>query len=202
MNAKQKYLKDESGQVISPVVSTETVYDASGNTLGGGIIPIGGILPYVGKTAPLNYLLCDGSDFTQSDYPELYNLLGHSWTPDLRGLVIVGWDTTKGALSDIGFDCSTIMTTGGEAKHTLTINEMPGHKHSLTSWKNPKEYTPQPTTGFGFTRNEYAFSNVATDGDGTVYTANDSVAIGSTGGNQAHNNLQPYIVLNYIIRAK
>ena len=36
MNAKQKYLKDESGQVISPVVSTETVYDASGNTLGGG----------------------------------------------------------------------------------------------------------------------------------------------------------------------
>lgn len=35
MNVKSKYLKDESGQVISPVVSTETVYDASGNTLGG-----------------------------------------------------------------------------------------------------------------------------------------------------------------------
>lgn len=36
MNVKSKYLKDESGQVISPVVSTQTVYDASGNTLGGG----------------------------------------------------------------------------------------------------------------------------------------------------------------------
>lgn len=35
MNVKSKYLKDEQGQVISPVVSTETVYDASGNTLGG-----------------------------------------------------------------------------------------------------------------------------------------------------------------------
>ena len=35
MNVKQKYLKDENGQVISPVVSTDTVYDASGNTLGG-----------------------------------------------------------------------------------------------------------------------------------------------------------------------
>ena len=36
MDVKSKYLKDESGQVISPVVSTQTVYDASGNTLGGG----------------------------------------------------------------------------------------------------------------------------------------------------------------------
>lgn len=35
MNVKSKYLKDESGQVISPVVSTQTVYDASGNTLEG-----------------------------------------------------------------------------------------------------------------------------------------------------------------------
>lgn len=34
MNVKSKYLKDETGEVISPVVSTQTVYDASGNTLG------------------------------------------------------------------------------------------------------------------------------------------------------------------------
>lgn len=40
MNAKQKYLKDESGQVISPVVSTQTVYDASGNTLGGELFQL------------------------------------------------------------------------------------------------------------------------------------------------------------------
>lgn len=35
MDVKSKYLKDETGEVISPVVSTQTVYDASGNTLGG-----------------------------------------------------------------------------------------------------------------------------------------------------------------------
>lgn len=75
MDVKSKYLKDESGQVISPVVSTQTVYDASGNTLGGGIVPIGTVLPYVGKTAPLNYLLCDGSVYNKSDYPELYTLI-------------------------------------------------------------------------------------------------------------------------------
>lgn len=38
MNVKSKYLKDETGEVISPVVSTQTVYDASGNTLGGGVL--------------------------------------------------------------------------------------------------------------------------------------------------------------------
>lgn len=75
MNVKSKYLKDETGEVISPVVSTQTVYDASGNTLGGGIVPIGTVLPYVGKTAPLNYLLCDGSVYNKSDYPDLYTLM-------------------------------------------------------------------------------------------------------------------------------
>lgn len=40
MNVKSKYLKDESGQVISPVVSTQTVYDASGNTLEGELFQL------------------------------------------------------------------------------------------------------------------------------------------------------------------
>lgn len=184
MNVKSKYLKDESGQVISPVVSTQTVYDASGNTLGGGIIPIGGILPYVGKTAPLNYLLCDGSDFSQSVYPELYNLLGHAWTPDMRGLVIVGWDTAEGGLKDMTFDCSTILTTGGESKHTLTISEIPSHTHGLAMQAGNQ-------TGIidRISVKDYVNCNWYSH-------------VQYTGGSQPHNNLQPYIVLNYIIRAK
>lgn len=52
MNAKQKYLKDENGQVISPVVSTDTVYDASGNTLGGELYQL--VQFYLMRLKPLH----------------------------------------------------------------------------------------------------------------------------------------------------
>lgn len=119
---------------------------------------------------------------------------GGSWLKDSKGLVTVGaymngehWDSSY---------TNVYIKQGekiGESEHTLTINEMPSHKHSLTSWRNPTESTPQPTTGYGFTSNNYAFSNVATDGDGTNYTANDSVAIGASGYGDPHNIIQPSI---------
>lgn len=98
---------------------------------GGGVIPIGGILPYVGKTAPLNYLLCDGSVYNKSDYPELYNLITQNTsggissttfnTPDLKGRFILGYSN---GTYNMGI-------TGGEVTHTLTQNEMPAHNHKL-----------------------------------------------------------------------
>lgn len=194
MNAKQKYLKDESGQVISPVVSTETVYDASGNTLGGGIIPIGGILPYVGETAPLNYLLCDGSVYNTSDYPELsYLCMGVESdvfnVPDLKSRVPVGYDP-----KNINSGMAThLFTEGGETSHTLTINEMPSHQHKLIS-------AGGDTMAVMTNR---VHSNDIDQHSGGIWTY-DQVSMNTNwvGGTQAHNNMQPFIVLNYIIRAK
>ena len=114
---------------------------------------------------------------------------GGTWNKtDTDGRVTVAQSTTDEKFMKVGYKW-------GETSHVLTESEMPSHKHSLTSWRNPTESTPQATTGYGFTSNNYAFSNVATDGDGTSYTANDSVAIGASGRNASHNNLQPYIVV-------
>lgn len=111
------------------------------------------------------------------------------------GRVPVGVDTGD-------TDFNTIEKTGGEKEHTLTINEMPSHKPSINSWRNPTEITPQPVDGFGFTSNDRAFANIATDGDGTSYTANDFRGFNYVGGSQSHNNLQPYITCYIYKRIK
>ena len=200
MNVKSKYLKDETGEVISPVVSTQTVYDASGNTLGGGIVPIGTVLPYVGKTAPLNYLLCDGSVYNKSDYPDLYNLmLANSsigitnttfYVPDLKGRFVLGYNS---GIYNIG-------VTGGEKTHKLTVNEMPSHIHSL-GWSTSGRFIKMTHENDSDT-NSYGFDfhkGFAGDVDSNGYNLTRALP---TGGSQSHNNMPPYIVLNYIIRAK
>lgn len=192
MNVKSKYLKDETGEVISPVVSTQTVYDASGNTLGGGIIPIGGILPYVGETAPLNYLLCDGSVYNKSDYPELYNLMLNTsigitattfYVPNLKGRFILGYN--KGTY-EIG-------ATGGEVTHTLTQNEMPAHQHKLQSAGGDV---------MAVMTNRVQSNDIDQHGGGSWTYDQVSMYTNWMGGSQAHNNMPPYFTLNFIIRAK
>lgn len=79
---------------------------------------------------------------------------------------------------------------------------MPSHKPSINSWRNPTENTPQPVDGFGFTSNNRAFANIATDGDGTSYTANDFRGFNYVGESQSHNNLQPYITCYIYKRVK
>lgn len=65
--------------------------------------------------------------------------------------------------------------TGGEASHVLTASEMPAHSHSLT-----------------FCR----FKPASWEGDSLCYTGYDEVkATGSAGGNGAHNNMPPYLVV-------
>ena len=92
-------------------------------------------------------------------------------TPNLKGSVPVGRDSSQTEFNAVG-------ETGGAKTHTLTIAELAAHTHS----------TSVGSTGGG--------SNV------TPGTAGDTAGadVGSTGGGGAHNNLQPYIALNYIIK--
>lgn len=148
--------------------------------------PVGSISLFAGTTAPNGWLICDGSAVSRTTYANLFSVIGTTYgtgdgsttfnIPNLKGKVPVGLDS-----SDTSFD--TIGETGGEKTHTLTINEMPSHNHILSNGDH----------------------NVISEGTGT--TANVAVGgasyakskIANTGGGQAHNNLQPYIVMNYII---
>lgn len=191
-----KYLKDENSNIISPIVSADTIYDTLGNPMGGGIVPIGTILSYVGETAPSNYLICDGSAVSTDDYPLLCSVVPSSWIsgsgtvfkltlPDLRKRVILGkyaGDSTYG----------TIGKTGGEETHKLTINEMPTHRHNGLRWGNETGYVTLNSGSHDGYNLSYSGGNSGFDSLNTTYS----------GGGSSHNNMQPYIVLNYIIRAK
>ena len=163
-------------------------YTPSGGGSGGDTLPIGAILPFSSDTVPNGWLLCDGSSFSTTSYPELFDVIGTTYgydddrnpkLPDLRGRVAVG---KKAATSSSDTDFNELGKTGGEKTHTLTIDEMPSHKH-------------------GFQANNDFHAQSGTDAWIFKGGRNDGFIL-ETGGSQPHNNLQPYLVTNFIIKAK
>lgn len=108
-----------------------------------------------------------GSIYMSIDSTNPSSLFGGAWEPWGTGRVPVGID-----LNDTDFN--TVEKTGGEKTHTLSVNEMPSHTHMLHL------VSTQLGNGGGMW--------------GTTYSQYDgNVDTYSTGGGQAHNNLQPYI---------
>ena len=169
----------------------------SGYVYLGNDIPVGAICNYSGDNIPNDYLLCDGSSLLRSAYPDLFNAIGtkygsvddlHFNLPDLRERVAVG----KSGNSPY----NTLGNKGGETTHVLTIEEMPSHDHPITgaASSNSTLYMQNIASNF--------YANGSPTLGGTSSTWQWSKSIVAQGGNQAHNNMQPYMVLNYIIKAK
>lgn len=145
-------------------------------------MPIGTILPYSSITVPSGYMLCDGRAISRTIYKDLFDIIGTTYgsgdgsttfnLPNLKGKVPVGLDGNDTSFDEVG-------KTGGEKTHTLTIAEMPSHKHDL-----------YVTGGTG----AYSGLSYSTNGG---YNPNFTR---ETGGGQAHNIMQPYTVLVYIIK--
>lgn len=156
---------------------------------GGGVVdtlPAGTILAWGAETAPGGWLLCDGAAVSRSDFASLFAAIGTTYgagdgyttfnVPDLRGRVPVGLS------ADAEFD--TLGKAGGAKTHTLTIAEMPSHTHPQYVSAN---------AGGSAVRNDYD-----SDTNGGVYP--QGISTGATGGGGAHNNLQPYRVVTFIIK--
>jgi len=150
------------------------------------------IISYACATCPSFALPCDGSSYARVDYPQLYAALDSVYildadnfvVPDLRDVVEVG-EGTSHALDD----------SGGEETHTLTTTEMPSHAHADSGHLHT-EVTAVPTLiaiGAGVP--------AASAVPGVGVTGTSSANLTNTGGDGAHNNMQPYRVTRKAIIA-
>jgi microcystin-dependent protein len=142
-----------------------------------GLVPSGVIQLFAGLTAPFGYLICDGSPISRVSYASLFNVIGTLYGAG-DGTSTFNLPNLQGRVP-VGQDSdqtefSTLGKTGGEKTHTLSLEEIQ-HMHS---WS---------------TRGYSDYSNNDLPGLTGVNPVSSATASG-------HNNLQPYIAMNYIIK--
>lgn len=148
----------------------------------------GVIQPYGGDVLPEGFLWCDGAAYSRTAYAELFAAIGTTFgagdglttfnVPDLCGRVPVGTA-----------DAYALGDQGGEAEHTLTVAEMPANMGTMQalSWHDE--------VASGFVTRSFKTAPLGSQSGSNIGTATYSF----NGGGQAHNNMQPYTVVNYVI---
>lgn len=158
-------------------------------------LPIGSVVKWFSTTIPTNWLACNGQAISRTEYAELFAVIGTKYgsgdgnttfnLPNIKGKTTVGLDIDDTDFNELG-------KTGGEKTHTLTENEIPPMDVHMTqhTWFDRGGLE----AGGAVNRKVVAGGGTGGSPEFVIGTVN--------GGGQAHNNLQPYIVSNYIIKAK
>jgi microcystin-dependent protein len=166
--------------------------------------PAGAITMYGAAAAPSGWLLCDGAAVSRTTYAGLFAVVGETYgagdssttfnVPNLKGKFPVGLNAAEGE-----FDA--LAETGGEKTHTLTEAELASHNHTQNAHYH--------SVGRGATAGAEANYLATSSGSSTDYTspfttgckALDATATNNTAGSgTAHQNLPPYITLQFIIK--
>lgn len=148
--------------------------------------------------APRGFAFCDGTSMSIANNDALFTLLGTTYggdgvttfnLPDLRGRAAINQGTGPGLTS------RPIGQMSGQVTHTLTTTEMPAHSHPVAaSVRTASSPTPQNTfyaqdANIGATIYSTAASN----------TTMNPQMISVAGGSQPHENMQPFLVINFCI---
>jgi microcystin-dependent protein len=183
-----------------------------GGTNISAVFSTGMMMDYAGASAPTGWLLCDGAAISRTTYAALFGVISTTYgagngsttfnVPDARGRATVGKDDMGGtaagrvtsALS--GIDGIVLGASGGLQDHLLTIGQMPAHQHFAAS-----------NTGSAATLSSSNYIDNSKDNGGnysyTLGGITGAATIGltsATGGGGAHNNMQPTIIVNKIIK--
>ena len=162
-------------------------------------LPPGIIFPFAGQSAPEGYLICAGQEVSRQEYSDLFEVIGELYgsgdgettfnLPDLRGRMPLGKDNMNGASANRveNAQADSLSGNAGEENHQLTVDELAEHNHPMSTHFISQSPGVHNVTGsrYYFHDDNWDFVNRNTD---------------SAGGNQPHNNMPPYLTLNYLIK--
>ena len=158
-------------------------------------VPSGSIVDFASTVAPSGWLICDGSAIDRTANAALFNAIGTKFgtgdgtttfnIPDFRNRV------------SIGSDSWILGQAGGESTHTLVTSEMPSHNHGgHTDYAN--------AAASGSLQTNATTANASNGYDFSVCTQADSGyhqhPIPLDGYDTPHNNMQPFLSMNKIIK--
>lgn len=165
--------------------------------------------PYIGEIrcfgftfAPRDWAFCNGQIMAIAQNPALFSILGTIYggdgvttyaLPNLQGQIPMHWGHGTSGLN-------TVIGQGqGQANVTLTVSQMPAHNHTISSADpgNPANRLPGPSSAAYLSgiRNSQGYQNPP-----VTPNANFSPnAITPAGNSQPHDNMQPFLTLNFCI---
>ncbi len=155
---------------------------------------------FAGNFAPRNWAFCDGQLLPVAQNTALFSIIGTTYGGDGRSTM--GLPNLQGRAPmhpgrGPGLTTRRLGQTGGVEEVTLTVGEIPTHSHTLMGSTDESEFDGS--------------SNPANHVTGTVEGGKEfyaeannlsplnQAAVSSVGGNQPHNNMQPFLVMNFII---
>ena len=151
-------------------------------------LPPGVMIPFAGTTAPDGWFLCFGQEISRDTYSDLFAAISNTYgigdgtttfnLPDLRGRMVIGIDNMGGDSANRveNEQADVLGGNAGSEKHLLTQDELPSN-------------------------NGYISHSMRGQGDsGGSFSYVHSLNTGPVGSDMPHNNMPPYISLNYIIK--
>ena len=193
-----------SGDIVSGSI-IEVIYDGTQFIVVGGLnvtptvgTPTGAMLIWTTDTAPTAHVLCDGAAISRTTFAALFAVIATTFgigdgsttfnVPDMRGRLPLGQDDMGGSSANrvTNTEADSLAGSEGAETHALLEAELPSHDHDFF------------TNASGNNNGVYGDANGgATDSgagaQGTVQTA-------TKGDGTAHENMPPYLTLNYIIK--
>lgn len=153
--------------------------------------------PYLGEIAlcsfnfpPNGWAFCDGSLLQIKPNQPLFSLLGTRYGGD--GITTFALPDLRGRIPFAAGKTISVGQSGGEEKHQLTVAEMPRHTHSVYGAAGAAD---QPSPANNYWAGQTGLSPFSDSYDTTLAKG----AISEWGSDFAHENMPPFLALNYVI---